>query len=176
MQFILQLPDELAMLKSTLLSLIFAAAMLSGCANTSQQRISPDEPLAVSVEEFRAEMRQLQADLRAGEQGQLNDSEWTEFNRIQQGLERALANVSSIDELSVDDRVRLYNLQEDLAVLLGDTRKTDQLYCTRNRRTGTNITVTDCRTREQLALDRQASADELRKFRARDRGIEVDQF
>ncbi len=120
------------MLKFTTIALVIAVAMLAGCANTSQQRISPEEPLAVSVEEFRAEMRELKANLESGTPRELVTSEWREFNRIQQGFERVLADVGSVGELSVDDRLMVYNLQKELALLLGNSSRSDRAECSRN--------------------------------------------
>lgn len=119
------------MLKYIITALIITVALLSGCANTSQQRITPEEPLGVSVEEFRAEMRQLQTNLEAGSPRELQSSEWREFNRIQQGFDQVLSDVNSVAELSTDDRQMVFNLQKELALLLGESSQSERADCAR---------------------------------------------
>jgi len=131
-QIVLKL-SAIHMLKSITIILVIAAAvvLLSGCANTSQQRITPEEPLAVSVAEFRAEMRELKANLESGTPRKLETGEWREFNRIHQGFEQVLADVNTVGELSSDDRLMVYNLQEQLALLLGETSRNERADCAR---------------------------------------------
>ncbi|MFU8833330.1 MAG: hypothetical protein ACNA7J_14405, partial [Wenzhouxiangella sp.] len=119
------------MLKYITTALIITVALLSGCANTSQQRITPEEPLGVSVDEFRADMRQLQTNLEAGSPRELQSSEWREFNRIQQGFAQVLSDVGAVSELSSDDRQMVFNLQKELALLLGESSRSERADCAR---------------------------------------------
>ncbi len=150
---------------------------LAACA-TNPTPTPSDEPqtssaIVVSVPEFLAEQQALRASLETGQPRELRRHEWQKFDQIQAGFEQKLSGIDTIDELSVTDRVFVFNLQEELEALLADSRQ-EGLVCERVRRLGSNRTHTVCRERSELERDRENSRRFYEEFRARDRGPRPD--
>jgi hypothetical protein len=113
----------------------------------------------VGIGEYFEMLSSLREDLEQGEPRQLNASEWQEFDRIEGRFQRLLGDVEAIDDLRDRDRLRIFNLQEELDTLLVG-REEEQVICERRRSTGSRIPRQNCRTLSQIRQE-QARAQQF---------------
>jgi hypothetical protein len=122
-----------------------------------------DRPTNVSVEEYLAAQQELRAAFEQGKPRRLNRSEWRQFDTAQASLRQLLAGVEHTDQLKMDDRVKLFNIQEQIeAIIRGNDN--DRLICRSERPTGTNIGQRRCRTVAEMREHREAAMEAIRRL------------
>lgn len=148
--------------------ILAGAVVLSACAT-----VSYPVPEIVSVPEYREYLDYLRSQIDEGVPRELNDQEMAHFRRLSRTLNGLLADVGHIDELEYDDKIRVFNLNEELhAVVIG--RDEDQVVCKRQRTVGTNFRTTTCRTLSDVRREREGAARWIREdVMQRDRGAPV---
>ncbi len=88
-------------------------ALLVGCSGAPTQRASDVEPLKMdNVGVFLEYQESLRDGYQDGSLGSLNEREQRLFEDSQRTIERLLGDVDSVDELSANQKVELYNAQE----------------------------------------------------------------
>lgn len=151
------------MLKQAL-AILSVALLAAACAGTSSMRASPEQPLLTPVPQFLAEQKQLRADLEEGQPRELSETEWQNFNRIQDQFTEILGDVKDTDELSSEEKEEVFRLRGRLIALMtrvGD----DQVICTRQtHEIGTRLKGKKrCTTLAKLQQER-ISAQELMRY------------
>lgn len=122
-------------------SVLFVAA----CATQGPGHITPEK---VTIPEFRLYLADLREAVNEGVPREFNDKEMREFNRINMRLLSLTDGRDSIDEMSDDERLALYNAQEELqSILIG--KREDQVICRKRHTVGTNFKRTQCYTRRE---------------------------
>ncbi|HET6603088.1 MAG TPA: hypothetical protein VFG21_02585 [Xanthomonadaceae bacterium] len=84
-------------------------------------------------------------------------------------MEARLDGVASVDELSENERVALFNDQELVNTLLSKGAEDSRLVCTRSRRTGSNRAQTVCHTvaeRERMTRDGREAMRQKQKLQS----------
>lgn len=122
--------------------------------------IAQDRP-KVDVDGYFTMLEELRTDLEEGTPRELNRDEWREFERIVGRFESLLGNVESVDELDRREKIRVFNLQEELdTVLIGHPDL--QVVCNERQGTGSRIPRRDCRTVEQIRSDQRRAQQWVR--------------
>ena len=137
---------------SVVLGLVFATAAaneidINDQAAFSQQRTAIAEELAEGKKYAEIE----QEDLR-----RVN----TLLARMADIMERS----ESIASLPAEDQVTLFNHQEEVNQILTNAADMSRLVCRRERKTGTNMPTTSCKTVAQRRLENEGGKDMLRSM------------
>lgn len=135
--------------------------MLAACAGNGQAREEPAADVRaekVSVPEYREFLVDLREAVSEGIPREFNQREMDRFNRLDSRLTGLLDGVDSVDELSRDERLALFNTHEELQALMSG-RQDDQIICRRERTVGTHFQTEKCYTRREW---REASEDSRR--------------
>jgi hypothetical protein len=136
-----------------LLTVLFAAA-----AHAEQER-----PTNVTVQEYLAVQQDIRAGFEQGKPRRLNRSEWRRFDAAQARLRTLLADVEHTDQLKMDKRLALFNIQEEIEALLKGNDD-DRLICRSERPTGSNIGQRRCRTVAEMREYREAAQEAIRRL------------
>jgi len=121
----------------------------------------PLEPL----EKIRSQQNALAADLNAGKTGDLTPRQIGAIRRSQKEIFATTEGKSSLDELSIDEKVRLENALERInaEVKGGRLAKDQQEVCWRERMSGSQMKSTRCGTEAERRQAREGARDFLEK-------------
>ena len=100
---------------------------------------------------------------RAGQYGNIARSEHRRIDSAQRRIHNLLAGHASAAELDHEDRVGLYNAQEQVRAVLRNDDK-DRMVCRRETKTGTRVPKVECLTvaeREERAETARQSIDRM---------------
>lgn len=142
-------------------------ALLVGCSGAPTQRASDVEPLKMdNVGVFLEYQESLRDGYQDGSLGSLNEREQRLFEDSQRTIERLLGDVDSVDELSANQKVELYNAQEAINAIIRGNAENRQI-CRRQVQTlGSNIRKTECytaRQRDEMLRQAQRGLDWVRR-------------
>lgn len=165
-----------------LVILIPVALLLIACAGNEQQPDRParttvapehvgliptpvlDRSTMVSVPEYLQFLDDLNDAIQSGETRPLNNTERQRHQQLDRDLRRALASVDSVDQLTHNQRVDVFNMHEELqAVVVGHPE--NQVICTRRAATtASRVRRTTCMTVEEFQYQQRRTEDDLRRF------------
>ncbi len=151
------------MLKSTLLKTCGTALLLSLLCLSGPILANPTQNLdadRASVAEYLEFQRELRAAFKEDRPRKLNRDEWASFDRAQEELEIILEGKETAAELNENQRMRVFNAQEQITALIRGT-ESERVICRRERPTGSNIGVRTCKTVTEINRHREES---LRAF------------
>lgn len=122
------------------LSLLLASAVAAASGSSlSEVRIQP-----AGFPEYR---EAVEAELRSGERfAEISAADREEARAILERMDQALAGVASVDALSPEAKVDLFNDQEALRVLLEQAEKDSRMICRREKVLGSNMPRSVCMT------------------------------
>jgi hypothetical protein len=150
-------------------TILFAAALATMAAPALATDVAPATPVVESGVQTPAEILQIQRALRerlekpSGEYSRFDDAAIQKMERAQDRVFTMLKGVSSIDELSANEKTDLSNaLSEIKATLLAND--SNRQICHRERKTGTNLVSLRCETlaeREARARDSQQQMSDI---------------
>lgn len=142
----------LALIAALSLSL---AAFAEETATITREKLDP-AAFSQVAQEVRAELT---------DQGRYSYIKPRDRQKIDQKLgvmERLLEGKSSVNELSMDRKVALYNAQEEINALI-EQRKAQRTVCSNRRPTGSNISKTTCETYGEREARRQELINDAQK-------------
>ena len=134
-------------LSSLFIALALAGASLTATAGT---RSASAEPVVIrDVPAFLEYQRDVRADVRKGSKYKhVDNASKAELMRAQDELFAILEGKRSIEELSDEDRLAVYNAQTKVAAVLNDA-ELDRPMCKREKRLGSNMAQTVCTTKRE---------------------------
>lgn len=155
-----------------LVSLLCAACAGNGQPNQRQgesadPELEPEavsgEPRKVSVDEYIAFLDELKAAVERGEIREFSSNEYRSFQRIDRRLRSELANVDHIEQLAGDNKIRVYNLHQELqGVIIGDPENFQ--ICRREHTVGTNFRRTRCISAGEFRRNQEENRRQLRQL------------
>ncbi len=117
------------------------ALILAACAtnSTAPQRLAtPEDPLAMSIPEYKREQVRLVDNLSQGIPRELDEQEWDRLNRIQDNILELLGDAREIEEIDMETRYTLFQLRQQLvATVIAGTAL--EVVCVRQQLTGTRL-------------------------------------
>lgn len=153
-------------------SLFCAACAGNGQPNQRQgaaadPELEPDavssEPRKVPVDEYIAFLDELKAAVERGEIREFTGNEYRSFQRIDSRLRNELANVDHIEQLAGDNKIRVYNLHQELqGVIIGDPENFQ--ICRREHTVGTNFRRTRCISAGEFRRNQEENRRQLRQM------------
>lgn len=148
-------------MKALLLSVILSAASWAACG--ADRPPSGDTSLPQLVEQQRA----LKAQLDAGTSG-LTPRQVKQVRKAQDEFFSIADGKDTLDQLSVDEKIRIENALELINAEVVDTRTAsdDQNVCWREKASGTHLKVTRCGTRAEMREAREGARDYLDRPKA----------
>lgn len=148
-------------MKTLLLSVILSAASWAACA--ADRPLSGDTSLPQLVEQQRA----LKAQLDAGTSG-LTPRQVKQVRKAQDEFFSIADGKDTLDQLSIDEKIRIENALELINAEVVDTRTAsdDQNVCWREKASGTHLKVTRCGTKAEMREAREGARDYLDRPKA----------
>lgn len=148
-------------MKTLLLSVILSAASWAACA--ADRPLSDDTSLPQLVEQQRA----LKAQLDAGTSG-LTPRQVKQVRKAQDEFFSIADGKDTLDQLSIDEKIRIENALELINAEVVDTRTAsdDQNVCWREKASGTHLKVTHCGTKAEMREAREGARDYLDRPKA----------
>ena len=138
------IPKEFSMRRFALaLCLALAAFAAPALADSAKEAI-----VIKDVNKFLDYQRDVRADMKTSKFKHVDNSSKTELFRAQDELFALLKGKQSVDQLSEDERLKVYNAQQTIAGVLTDA-ELDRPICKREKRLGSNRLMTVCETRRQ---------------------------
>ena len=134
----------------TLRMFLFAAVLAAGVA----QADNAPAPVIENVATFLDQQRDIRDDLGSAKLRHIGSSERKRLLAAQDEMFGLLQGKRSIEQLSHDEQVALYNAQHLVAGILTDA-ELDRPICKREKRVGSNMAQTVCRTKRQMAQHRE---------------------
>lgn len=132
---------------------------LGGCATQAPEPVTPEK---VSIPEFRLYLADLREAVDEGVPRAFNEKDMREFNQINMRLLSLIDGRSSIEEMSSEERLALYNAQQELqSILIG--KRENQVICRQRHTVGTNFKKTQCFTRREWDLMSRESSEFVRQ-------------
>lgn len=124
-------------------TLLFATAVSADDAQQAQSVVIRD------VAKFLDYQRDLRDDVRSSKFKHMDESSKKELFAAQDEIFRLLQGRKSIEELDHEQQVELYNAQNLVAGILTDA-ELDRPICKREKRVGSNMATTVCRTKREM--------------------------
>ena len=138
-----------------------AAFMVSACAGPSPVADAPEPVKIASIDEFLAHQDYIRAGIQDGSYGDIRAEEIELVIERQAELRAVLAGVESVDDLSEEDKIRIWNAQNAINGVL--TRSlADTPICRREAVLGSHRQRTVCLTPRQSEKLREDSRESLR--------------
>ena len=126
--------------------LVLTALLAAGAA----QADGAPEPVRIdNVAKFLDQQRDIRDDLKSSKFRHIGSSERKRLLAAQDEMFELLEGKRSIEELSHDEQVALYNAQHLVAGILVDA-ELDRPICKREKRVGSNMSQTVCTTKRQM--------------------------
>ena len=153
-------PPKFAAMKTQPLVLIASAMLLVAIGGTAGAETATQTPTQ-SVQEILQLQHALRDKLSAphGELSGLNRDAVSQMESAQDKIFRMLQGVTSLDQLNGEQKVELFNAQEQIkATMLANAG--DRKICHHERKTGSNMIQVRCET----VSDREKNQQESRKF------------
>jgi hypothetical protein len=115
----------------------------------------------------------IEAELRTGDKyAEISSSDRGRVMTLFHGMAMLIEAAGSVEALHPPDQVALFNKQEELNRILTGAAKDSQLICKRERMTGSNFPVNQCRTVAQRRAEQEGGRDVMdRGVRAQERAM-----
>ena len=145
----------------SLMTLLLALAMVLPFDALAQDEAAPPEKL----DRILAQQNELKRDLDAGKTEGMTTRQVNAIRKSQAEVFAVTEGKTSLDELSMDDKVRLENALERINAEVKNTRagRDDKQVCWRERMSGTNTKVTRCGTEAEMREAREGARDFLER-------------
>ena len=145
----------------SLMALLLALAMVLPFDAFAQDEAAPPEKL----DRILAQQNELKRDLDAGKTEGMTTRQVNAIRKSQAEVFAVTEGKTSLDELSLDDKVRLENALERINAEVKNTRagRDDKQVCWRERMSGTNTKVTRCGTEAEMREAREGARDFLER-------------
>lgn len=142
--------------------LALAIACSSPFATIAQDDASPPPQ---KIERILAQQQQLKRDLDAGKTDGLTTRQVNAIRKAQVDVFAVTEGKTSLDQLSMDDKVRLENALERINAEVKNTRAghDEKQVCWRERMSGSNTKVTRCGTEAEMREAREGARDFLER-------------
>jgi hypothetical protein len=145
------------------LAIVLLAAMPLLCAADTHGGAKEKPVVAQTLADFEVQSAAVQEGMQSGGvYSYINDGDKQRVEKRLDEMHRLLQEHAAQRELSKDDRIALFNAQEDLNALLLQNDN-NRLECENGARTGSRIHVTTCKTHgdlmERQRRDRSALGD-----------------
>ena len=139
--------------------LMLVIALLSPLAAFAQDGPAQPQKLDVIV----AQQQELKRDLDAGKTDGMTTRQVNAIRKSQAEVFAVTEGKTSLDQLSMDEKVRLENALERINAEVKNTRagRDGKQVCWRERATGTNTKVTRCGTEAEMREAREGARDFL---------------
>jgi len=153
------------MRKVLLMSLLLSAPLIASAKIESDPVRSTDRSQALNVEApFQEQHQRILSELAAGEKySEISQQEQQDvrsaLNRIAQQIESA----GSVDALSTEQRLRLFNDQELINTILTRAGEDSRMVCKREKSVSTRISSTQCLTVAQRRKMREEAQEHMRR-------------
>ena len=139
----------------------FAVLLLSA---TSAWATQERPKIALAEGDFAAQRAQIEQDLADGKTyAEITQSDRTKVRESLHRISGMLEGVESIDALSDEARVRVFNDQEQINVILTAAEADSRTVCTSEVKTGSRRKITTCETVAQRNARRELDQDTLRR-------------
>lgn len=126
---------------------------------------SPEPALAVAEGDFSAQRAEIEKRLADGKT--YSEIAPGDRTRVRSALERMsviMQGATSVEDLPDDQRVRLFNDQEEVNTLLTQAAKDSRMVCEHNTATGSRMKVSTCMTVAERDRRRDNDQGEMRKL------------
>lgn len=130
-------------------------------ATESTDRAAAAEAAAAEIRDSKDYLRDMRESVtlaKKGEYGKISQKERSKLDDSYDRLKDLLADVETPLELSLDDRLAVYNAQQAIVAILERNPK-DTMICKRKSSTGTRIPTTECLTIAQREARTRASRE-----------------
>ncbi len=146
---------------STLLCVALLGATPFAVDARSKDKLSEVKLQPAQFAEYRAS---VEKELRGGDSlAEMPITARDEVRSILARMDERLAGVSRVEDLPESERVKLFNDQSRLQVLLGQAEADSRLVCRREKTLGSNRTRTVCQTVAQIRRQSEASQNAMRE-------------
>lgn len=138
-----------------------ATVLLSGVlAIASAHADMPD----VTTSEFMAQRQKIEAELSDGKTyNEITPEQRREVRESLSIMANRFQGKTSTAELSQDERVEVYNLQQRVNSILTQARDDSRLVCERTQRTGSHRVTTNCMSVAERRRERESSQELVRR-------------
>lgn len=126
-----------------------AALLFSGTTLADNQASSPSPIVIKDVARFLDYQRDLRADVESKKFRHIREAQRRELFKAQEQIFTLLDGKRSIEELSHEQQIELYNAQHLIAGIVTDA-ELDRPICKREKRVGSNRAETVCTTKRQM--------------------------
>src|SRR5690606_24124255 len=121
------------------------------------------ENVAFDPAAFEAQRSQIERELTRGDQyAEIGQSDRRDVLDRLASIGRMLEGVTSLDQLKANEKVELFNYQEEINTILTKSAEDSRLVCKRYTKTGSHRPETRCRTVAQLRVEREDSQNTMR--------------
>ena len=139
-----------------------ALALLMAAVPVAAKKAEKKAVVADTAEKFELLVEAIRGEMAPGKRYEfLQKSDREKVNHALDKMAAILANSGSVDAMSEDDRIKLFNEQEFVNGLLARNAD-DRLVCTHVAPVGSHLPVRKCRTAREINEDRSAAQRELR--------------
>ena len=134
------------------------------CALSTMAHAAGQAPDAIG--DFRAYREQVLADLAQGERySEIRPQDRATVTRTLQTMLAMVENANgSVGQLNADEKVVLFNHQEAVRTILSGAEADSRMVCKRERRVGSQMLQSSCRTVAQARRQREESRNGLSDF------------
>ncbi|MCB1553640.1 MAG: hypothetical protein KDJ14_07490 [Xanthomonadales bacterium] len=140
-----------------------ALATLMAAAPLSLAAKGAPESLVFDPQVFETQRQELEEAVRRSDRyAEIRSSERSRVFDALAAMSVLLADVESIDELAMEQRVEVFNLQEEINTILTRAAESSRLVCERQTRTGSHMTRTQCQTVADRKATRERGQELLR--------------
>jgi len=123
------------------IALLGLVMVLSACATSGNEPLrlaSPEDPLAMSIRDYKREQSMLVNNLAQGNPRELDEQEWDRLTRIQDNILELLGDAQDIEEIDLETRYTIFQLRQQLvATVISGTAM--EMVCVRQQLTGTRL-------------------------------------
>ncbi|MDG2517805.1 hypothetical protein [Lysobacter soli] len=140
-------------------------ALAIACSAPLAAIAQDDAPAPQKLERILAQQQELKRDLDAGKTDGLTTRQVNAIRKAQVDVFTVTEGKTSLDQLSMDDKVRLENALERINAEVKNTRAghDDKQVCWRERMSGSNTKVTRCGTEAEMREAREGARDFLER-------------
>lgn len=142
--------------------------MLCMCLPLTATAGDEDESLVFDPQVFESQREELeQAVRRSDRYAEIRTADRARVFDALASMSALLAGVQRIDELDMDKRVAVFNLQEEINTILTRAQANSRLICERKMRTGSHLIRSQCQSVADRKATRERGQEVLRDYTRR---------
>ena len=148
--------------------LIFAAVLFAaaGAAHAIPAADQAHTPIAVTQGKFEEQRARIESEFgKGGAYGEIRPEDRVKVVASLQKIAKSLEGVESVEQLSEEQRVAVFNEQEMVNNILTEAHADSRMVCVREVATGSNRRVTNCATVAERRRRRETAQDMIRDGR-----------